>query len=211
MDSWRQGEAVVIHRESPPVFQIQEFLSKERFEEILNTIFANRNQFSPVGVAGNYPNHRRSLGTPNPLGIERELFPAIKRVVPEVLKALDLNFPVIGAEATLTAQHHGDYFARHVDNGLPELASRRVTYVYYISRSPRRFTGGQTTVFPTYYDESGKPRIAEGTSVSIDPIPNSIAFFSTFFLHQVEKIEMESQAFEDGRFGINGWLREATS
>ena len=55
----------------------------------------------------------------------------------------------------------------------------------------------------------GKRDGAENEVVAVLPTPNSVVFFPSGVLHEIEPIVCRSGAFGDSRFTVNGWFHDA--
>lgn len=132
--------------------------------------------------------------------------PKLRRLLPHVRRELDIAWFRVGEiERQMTVHRAGDFFCRHEDNGRPEVASRRLTCVYYFHDQPRRFSGGELKIFE---------RLVRGASVevgpgyvSVEPEDNSAVFFSSDTPHEVSPIVQTSTDFSGSRFSITVWFR----
>lgn len=118
-----------------------------------------------------------------------------------VLDLEDVNFSRIVTEMT----YHGDgaFFGRHTDNSAAILSGRAVTFVYYFHRTPRAFSGGDLLI----YDGVGL-----GASMTrISPEDNSLIFFRSDAVHEVDLVQVSADPQAGGRFSINGWLMRPQS
>ena len=117
-------------------------------------------------------------------------------------------FPIGRTEVQLTSHRAGDFFGLHKDAvGPGATGERRVTFVYYFHKRPRRFSGGDLLLFDT-----DPARDACGVKYTrIAPSHNSILFFPSDCYHVVLPVACEGAEFEDGRFTLNGWMHPAES
>jgi Rps23 Pro-64 3,4-dihydroxylase Tpa1-like proline 4-hydroxylase len=128
----------------------------------------------------------------------------IREHLPEILTKLNITqFLIAGIEAQLTAHNDGNYFKLHNDNGLPQVAARRITFVYYFCREPKSFSGGELRLFNSTTKNTSKSLVDFQV---IEPRNNSIIFFPSEYLHEVLPVICPSMAFVDSRFTINGWI-----
>lgn len=118
-------------------------------------------------------------------------------------------FAIGRTEVQLTSHRTGDHFGLHKDAAAGGAAAegRRVTFVYYFHRQPRRFSGGDLLLFDTdpAQDACGRKY------TRIAPSHNSILFFPSDCYHLVLPVVGESADFKDGRFTLNGWIHPAGS
>ncbi|WP_246843999.1 2OG-Fe(II) oxygenase, partial [Hydrocoleum sp. CS-953] len=54
----------------------------------------------------------------------------------------------------ITAHNHGHYYQTHNDNGIPEVAKREITYVYYFYQQPQQFSGGELVLYDEKIDNN---------------------------------------------------------
>jgi Rps23 Pro-64 3,4-dihydroxylase Tpa1-like proline 4-hydroxylase len=193
---------------------LDEFLAPQELEEL--TAFARQHEaefqssevISPSGEPGvvDYE-HRRSrvlmdLGRHEEIILER-----IRGVLPSVLEQLGIEeFPVTNVEAQITASNDGDFFGAHSDDSQQKIASRRITFVYFFHREPRRFEGGELRLHDSRM--SGGQPTKTGSYQSIVPRQNQIVFFPCSLLHEITRVECPSRVFADSRFTLNGWLHK---
>ncbi|MBC7545328.1 MAG: 2OG-Fe(II) oxygenase [Candidatus Sericytochromatia bacterium] len=127
---------------------------------------------------------------------------------PEIKWAMDqfgMHERVSGLEVQMTVHGDGAFYRTHRDvSDSVETDTRIVTFVYYLSRSPRPFSGGQLKLYD-YRCVEGIWRQAE-TFRLIEPEPNRLILFPACFLHEVLPVESLSGAFADSRFTVNGWV-----
>lgn len=127
---------------------------------------------------------------------------------PEIQSAMAqwrMNEPIGAIEVQLTAHGDGDFYRLHRDvSDSSETDGRFLTFVYYLSRRPRPFTGGQLQVYD-YQCTDGIWSQAE-TSRLIEPEPNRLVLFPACFVHEVLPVHRGSGAFADSRFTVNGWV-----
>lgn len=110
----------------------------------------------------------------------------------------------------MTAHHAGGYYMRHTDNGdsTPRQAGRRISYVYYFHREPRRFVGGDLLLYDTDYDLQ---ECSTRTYSRLAPTDNTLVLFPSDSYHEITKVAPasgETLPFGDGRFTVNGWIHE---
>jgi Rps23 Pro-64 3,4-dihydroxylase Tpa1-like proline 4-hydroxylase len=118
-------------------------------------------------------------------------------------------FRVGNFEIQLTASNDGDYFKAHADHS-PEkeqVASRRITYVYYLSRVPAPFTGGGLLLYRHWPDPSSYQNVKSVTTIA--PRNNCLVVFASNRWHELDLVRCPSGKFADSRFTVNGWLHPA--
>jgi predicted 2-oxoglutarate/Fe(II)-dependent dioxygenase YbiX len=91
----------------------------------------------------------------------------------------------------------GGKFTAHRDCGKP-VPDRRLSFIFYLHREPRKFTGGDLLL----YDETGAfPGFSR-----IDPQHNSAILFPCSALHEVTPVQATPGDLLDGRITVHGWL-----
>jgi hypothetical protein len=124
----------------PPYCLIENFLSPEEVERAMAHALAHEAEFrdSTVSLVGNQgefkPDYelRRSRILDNVADVAPMIGQALFKAMPRIFAAIGMppiNFRSM--ELQLSAHGDGDYFNTHTDNGLPDIAHRTVTYVYY--------------------------------------------------------------------------------
>jgi SM-20-related protein len=191
-----------------PYIQIENFLDQLTYDMILNYALTSAADFVPTGPVTNtelYKDYRRSSVIFYPKNIDH-IVAKITDLLPQVLPTLGLEaFSVSKIETQLTAHNDNNYYKIHNDNGSPETATRRLTYVYYFYQTPQPFTGGELTL----YDSADAFTIDDRTARQvIQPLNNSLVIFPSQFMHEVLPVRCPSQKFRDSRFTINGWIRD---
>lgn len=111
-------------------------------------------------------------------------------------------FEIGRRELQLTTHQHGNFYRRHKDSGEGAIDGRRVTFVYYFHRRPRRFSGGDLLLYDTDLERSK----ALGKFTRLRVQDNSILFFPSGYYHQVMPVVCGSEDLEDGRLTLNGWI-----
>ncbi len=191
---------------------LDEFLAPQEVEELIAYTLQQEAQFqsseviSPAGVPGIVDfNHRRSRVLTDLGKYEQIIVERINAVLPSVLDQLGIEkFPVTQVEAQITASNEGDFFRAHCDDAQAMIASRRLTFVYFLHREPRQFEGGELRIHDTR--QEGGHCVSAGSYQSIVPQQNQIVFFPCSMLHEITPVNCPSRAFADSRFTLNGWL-----
>ncbi|NJN58852.1 MAG: proline hydroxylase [Leptolyngbyaceae cyanobacterium SL_5_9] len=186
--------------------QIDNFLSSEEANQLLNFVLRKEKDFVPTSTSTNDISYRRSMALYDFPDFSELIIERIQMVIPDVLEKLGLpSFPVSQIEAQLTAHNDGNYYKIHNDNGSTDTATRELTYVYYFYQTPKPFTGGELLI----YDSKIENGFFVGTETfkTVAPRNNSIVFFLSRCLHEVLPVHCPSQAFVESRFTINGWVR----
>jgi SM-20-related protein len=186
--------------------QIDQFLSDDEHQQLLEYVVANADQFVPTSTFTGQKNYRESVVLYAFPEYSQLLAERIQAVLPEVLEQFGIApFQPSQIEAQMTAHNDGNYYKVHNDNGSPDTASRELTYVYYFYQEPKPFSGGELVIYDSkirnnYY-------VQGDTFKQVEPRNNSIVFFLSRYMHEVLPIHCPSKAFAASRFTINGWVR----
>lgn len=116
------------------------------------------------------------------------------------------NVPLGTTEVQVTASGDGDHFGVHTDDGTdggPHFL-RLVTFVYYLHRQPRPFSGGALRVYDSRLSSGGWGPAA--TWIDVDPVDNRLVMFLSDRYHEVLRVDCESDRLADRRFTVNGWF-----
>jgi len=188
---------------------IDNFLTPKEHQELINYVIERERQFLPTMTSTNDANYRRSMVLHSFPEFSQLILQRVRDILPEVLSQLNLptSFSIADIEAQLTTHNDGNYYKIHNDNGSPDTANRFFTYVYYFYREPKSFTGGQLRMYDSKVENNFY--VAAETYTDIEPLNNRVVFFLSRYMHEVLPVSCPSQAFGDGRFTINGWVRRA--
>jgi len=148
---------------------------------------------------------RRSRVLNNVAAVAPMVVQRLHTVLPHLWQPLAMTpMAFTGVECQMTAHGDGDFFNTHTDNGLPDIAHRYLSYVYYFHREPKQFTGGALRLYKTVIGEGA---VKPGDKViDIDPPRNGLMVFPSWIQHEVTPISCASAALLDQRLTINGWL-----
>lgn len=174
-------------------FQIDNFLTSQENKKLASFVVDNEAGFLPTTTSSQEIDYRQSLVLYDIPAVAQPVRDRISIVLPAIFDALDIPpFDPTRIEAQITTHNDGHYYKAHNDNGSPDCADRILTYVYYFHR-PRAFDGGELLMVDT--------------GETIEPRNNTIVFFESRLMHSVMQISCPSGEFADGRFTVNGWLR----
>lgn len=135
--------------------------------------------------------------------------PRVLEMLPKVFARLGYApFEVAKIELQLTAHLDGDFYGMHNDNSHGarkghDSDGRRISFVYYFCREPKRFTGGALKLFDT---DLRRGACRKEVFSRVPPDDNTIVFFPSAAMHEVERLSLQSSDPGDGRFTLNGWL-----
>ena len=93
----------------------------------------------------------------------------------------------------------GDFFEEHNDALVNLYGERKLTFLYYMNKMPKRFSGGE---FVLRHDDE---------KYTIVPEHGTLLIFPSQLAHEVHKTYVPSKRFEDGRFVLVGFIWEAGS
>jgi SM-20-related protein len=186
--------------------QIDNFLTVEEHKKLLDYVFQQEANFVPTSTSTGDLNYRRSMILHSFPEFSQLVVNRIQAILPDVFRKLNLpSFPIADIEAQLTSHNDGNYYKVHNDNGSPDTATREFTYVYYFYREPKAFSGGELIIYDSKIENNFY--VQADSYKTVEPRNNSIVFFLSRYLHEVLPVSCPSQAFADGRFTINGWVR----
>jgi Rps23 Pro-64 3,4-dihydroxylase Tpa1-like proline 4-hydroxylase len=117
--------------------------------------------------------------------------------------ALGLGADLVARELELCAYGDGGAFLMHHDTIVA--ATRRITCVYYFSRTPRPFTGGQLRLHPWPIPLKAASREV----LDVEPECDSMIMFPSILPHEVLPVRSASGRWSDRRFSLTCWLAAA--
>lgn len=181
------------------IYQIDNFLGQGLSDRYLRTIFMLKDSFIPAAVSTLEEEHesdyRRSLVHHNPF-FKESFSQIIANNVADATQQFNIPNPSyrdINVELQVTAHGNDCYYKVHNDNGSADTTHRILTYVYYLHRQPKSFTGGELKV----YGEQ---------TITVQPTHNTLVFFPSHIMHEVLPVNC-GEDFTDSRFTVNGWIR----
>ena len=191
-----------------PFVRMTNFLTPAQCERLLEVALHGRERFSTARVNSEHPRldpkvritleaDARTLSDFRPWFARK-----IRSVLPEVsarlqMASLDRYRLEVGMRVYLT----GGFYRAHRDRSSGCGHPRRVGFVYFFHREPRRFRGGDLLL----YDTNDDPGAAFSRIV---PLRNGIIFFPSRAWHQVTPVQCETNDFGDGRWAVNGHVRQ---
>jgi len=196
-----------------PFVRIEQFLTPAEHDLLVETAHQQQSQLNVSNVGKGYghydPEWRSSLVLRKKVDELIPWFlPRIKEALPDVLPRLQVPPFTIGwVELQMTVHRSGGFYKIHRDSSKEQSRSRRVTYVYYFHRLPKRFTGGDLLLYDT---NVGNDTYAPAFT-RIEALDNSVVFFPSIYYHQVTTVQCETDDFADGRFTLNGWFHPLDS
>ena len=220
-----------------PFARIRNFLTPDERRWLFAATPTGREGFQPAqvgeGKEGEVKPALRNafvVRPPTRLTVRRWFLPKLRAALPQALARLGtdnrgLRTERAGSyriELNVTVHQPGGYYQAHRDGGYQTPsdsseqgrghAGRKISYVYYFNRKPRRFAGGDLLLHDTDYD-AGEDRAGQRRAQAftrLAPIDNSLILFPSDSLHEITQITSaggEPLDFADGRFTVNGWIR----
>jgi len=199
---------------SPRFVRIDGFLTPDENKQLLDYALASETDFESSTVSTGIEDYRKSRVLFSITESKwSEIFMArLKLHVPHIAAALvPPDFRLGKTEIQLTASNDGDYFKAHSDSGDKgeATAGREITYVYYLHRTPRPYSGGNLLL---YHNQPWQSAFEPGVAVTtVAPENNCLIAFPSNRTHEVDVVRSPSGEFADSRFTVNGWLRREAS
>lgn len=193
---------------------LDEFLTPSEVNALMHYALDQEPQFqvsevlSP-GITGGAIDYeqRRSRVLMDLGGHEKVIMDRLLTCLPRVLEKWGRNpFPISRVESQITASNHGDFFHCHTDDGMSEVASREITFVYFFHREPKEFSGGELRIYDSAPENDGHR--AMSTYRTIVPEQNQLVLFASGLSHEITPVKCPSGKFADSRFTVNGWLHK---
>jgi SM-20-related protein len=204
--TWTDGAGPV------PFVRVEGFLDEGQLRRLWETATGPAADFAPGMVKNHegyklHPHQRVAEVLQDADPVKAWFLPLVEALVDSgtVLPRLGVApFEVGRRELQMTRQAEGGFLWTHRDVG-PANPHRRVTYIYYFHREPRRFGGGDLLLFDQTADKVRSDAVA---FTRIDPTHNSLIVFPADRLHAVTRVTGIDDPLE-GRWTVNGWLNAA--
>ena len=192
-----------------PFVRLTEFLTPAQRERLFTHVLAGRERFRPARVRKKTLDRGRRVSLVADGQTCRALRswfgPKLRSVLPHVLARLRMEgLHRFRIEMDVTVHLGGGFYKVHSDNSKGWYRSRKLSYVYYFHRRPKRFSGGDLLLYDMGVEAD------DGSSVvfsRIEPLDNSLVFFPSDTFHEITPVAGATQDFRDGRFTVNGWIR----
>jgi len=190
-----------------PYIRIPDFLSAEENAAVMAFALRKESEFAASTVEGDRKGYRHSQVLTKFDGLDIAFEVKLRELLPEAASYFGTALPADYLfEMQMTAHGDGGYYKIHNDNGTPRTASRVLTYVYYFSRTPQPFSGGQLRLYDdSRVDPSNWVPVASFAEIA--PQNNMLLFFPSRCFHEVMPALRRGDEFGNGRFTINGWIR----
>ena len=191
-----------------PFVRMTNFLAPGECDRLLALGLAAREQLAPAKVGSDErldPEVRVNLeicDRRTEKEIRLQIAPKVRSLVPEILARLRMDgIGRCSIEMSMRVYLDRGFYRAHSDNYSESHRRRKLSFVYFIHREPRRFSGGDLLLHDTDTDE--KAYSPERFS-RIVPLRNSIVFFPCGYSHQVTPVQCGTDDFGDGRWAVNG-------
>jgi Rps23 Pro-64 3,4-dihydroxylase Tpa1-like proline 4-hydroxylase len=189
---------------------VREFLTEAEHSDLLAYALRRKDDFTPAAIQPRGTNTavvdervRSTLILDDLAHFERLFTERIKEHLETVRARLNHPaFPLGRIELQLAANGDRDFFGMHRDSD--DRDTRELTFVYFFSPEPRRFSGGELRIFETV-TENGQI-VPTDRSQTIVPRANLAVFFPSRHDHEVLPVRVPSKAFPDSRFSVTGWI-----
>ena len=208
-----------------PFVRMTDFLAPAQQDRLLTSTLAGGERFRPALVGEGRLSLESRTAFVSGVRIRREVKswfgPKLRGALPQVLTRLRMDeapgggarrgaashdgAPRYRIELNVTAHPAGGFYSAHQDNMEDWNDGRKLTFVYYFHREPKRFSGGDLLLYDTDFEADAGSGATFAFS-RIEPVQNSLVFFPSEYLHEVTPVECASNDFGDGRFTVNGWL-----
>ena len=206
-------------RRPAPFLRLKGFLTRTEQKRLFRVVSAaGRKRFHPAGVGGDEDNAEGTVDRNTRDAIvasgetRREVGPWFK---PKLREVLPSAWARLGLEAIdqcriemdITAHLSGGHYKPHKDAGKGRHRNRKLSYVYYFHREPKRFSGGHLHLYDTALEAGEEESKGVVPYFRIEPIHNSLVLFPSHCLHEITTVECDTDDFMGGRFTVNGWVR----
>lgn len=183
----------VLGTPQPVAFLFEELLDAKAHASLLTATLECQRDMVESSTGGR-DDYRKSHLLYTPPDATSSVLDSLRERVEKIQSALGHSrCDVRDIECQLTAHNHGDFYKAHTDNGSTEAAGRKLSYVYYFNKQPRRFRGGQLVLY------------AQEQRFTVEANNNRLIVFDSGIEHEVLPVQSTGN-FEDSRFSVNGWI-----
>ena len=194
-----------------PFVRVTNFLAPSECDRLLALGLAAREHFAPARVGAGHARVDSEVRVTLEMGdrrsameVHRRIAPKARSLVPEILARLRMDG--IGRyliEMSMRVYLDGGFYTPHCDDRPQSKSRRKLSFVYFFHREPRRFSGGDLLLYDTSADAGAGSLLLRGFSRFV-PLCNSIVFFPSACLHEVTPVQCGTDDFGDGRWVMNG-------
>ena len=193
-----------------PFVRMTNFLAPDECDRLLALGLAARERLVPakVGRGRVDPEVRVNLEVGDrstATEIRLQIAPKVRSLVPEILARLRMDgIGRCSIEMDMRVYLDGGFYQAHRDNQSESHRQRKLSFVYFLHREPRRFSGGDLLLHDMDTDAGA---YSPGEFSRIVPLRNSIVIFPCGCWHQVTPVQCGTDDFGDGRWAVNGHVR----
>ena len=210
-----------------PFIRREDVLDATEQQQIWHCIRQHQADFKPSKVVSGNADMRQSrlidLADSALLrDIKAWFLPKIADIIQEKRDYFAIPEQIFGRkELQLTLHGNQHYFKTHTDISRKTytetsdasekkhqaIKSRVISFVYYMHRIPKQFTGGELLLFDTGSEQD----VYDTKHTRIMPDNNSLILFPSQYYHQVTPVSCATTDIEQGRFTLNGWFHAKTT
>jgi Rps23 Pro-64 3,4-dihydroxylase Tpa1-like proline 4-hydroxylase len=151
---------------------------------------------------------RASFRLPGIAPIAAWLRPLIEACLPSMRVRLGIApFAVEMIELKCTAYGDGHFFRVHSDS--LHHPTRRISFIYYFHRLPKRYSGGALLLYDA--DATEPTRCFLDSFTRLETLDNSVVFFPSGTHHEVTTVVNPSGRLEDARFTFAGHVHASAT
>ena len=188
-----------------PVFVLEGFMTDDEIARLRDYAEQHPGDFHPAKVGssdgGRVDHSRRRALVMYPGPLARQIRERITAVLPRAQEALGLpTVPAERVDVQITASLDGGFYNRHSDSSSAPTAGRKISYVFFVHRSPPAFTGGELVLYP-----HGPADLRSGR-LAISPDAGRIVFFPSGLMHEIMPVHTAADTIEGARLTVNGWI-----
>ena len=194
-----------------PFVRMTNFLAPDECDRLLALGLAARERLVPAKVGSDErldPEVRVNLeirDRSTAAEVRLRVAPKVRSLVPEILERLRMDgIGRCSIEMGMRVYLDGGFYRAHSDNHSEHNRQRKLSFLYFLHREPRRFSGGDLLLHDTDTDAGA---CSLGEFSRIVPLRNSIVFFPCGYWHQVTPVQCGTDDFGDGRWTVNGHVR----
>lgn len=188
----------------PPHLVLDDFLSSEESDALLEWALSNEGRFSEAQVEQGIVKEARVSRVLRDIGTFAGLYE--QRLLAQVagwVDALRLSpFTPSTVELELAAHGDGAFFALHSDTYRSDQAARgdrMISAVCYFHRIPSGFSGG----FLRLHSLGARPG---DPGHDIQPLSGRMVVFPSWWPHEVLPVQCPGMRFIDSRFSLTAWI-----
>jgi hypothetical protein len=199
----------------PPFVRLENFLDRDRHAELMAFVTDESQAVEPSTVGGlvaaalqrrvDYT-VRRSFRITSIDTVALWLRPLIEACIEPITSRLGLApFTPDPLELKCTAYGDGNFFRLHSDTR--NHPTRRISFVYYFHRMPKRYSGGALLLYDG--DVADPAKFFPESVTRLETVDNSLVLFPSSTYHEVDTVVSPSGLLADARFTFAGHVHVA--